>query len=150
MSATTMAPIGPEPVGWETEREWELEQRAFHCNENWTFEDIRQLVNDLWFQYCLAANPINIEKAVAAKDAEIERLRNKVPARALSDSELAAEITAVDEVIDGGFGEGGGSPGEWWYERADELEHERKRRDLERQVREHGSFKAAGGSDAKV
>jgi hypothetical protein len=71
-----MPPMGPEPVGWETDREWELEQRAFHCNENWTFEDIRQLVNDLWFQYCLAANPIRMEKALAAKDAEIERLRD--------------------------------------------------------------------------
>jgi hypothetical protein len=71
----TIQPIGAEPVGWETDREWELEQRAFHCNENWAFEDVRQLVNDLWFQYCLAANPIRMEKETAAKDAEIAKLR---------------------------------------------------------------------------
>jgi hypothetical protein len=46
-----------EPVGWETEAEWELEQRAFHWNERWTTEETRALINDLWQQYCLAADP---------------------------------------------------------------------------------------------
>lgn len=53
----TMKGIGPKPVGWETEREWELEQRAFHWNEKWSVEDTRQLINDLWYQYCAAADP---------------------------------------------------------------------------------------------
>lgn len=46
-----------EPVGWETEAEWELEQRAFHWNPAWSEEETRKLINDLWFQYCLAAAP---------------------------------------------------------------------------------------------
>ena len=71
--------------------------------------------------------------------AENERLRNKVDARALTDQQLADEIAAVSKACEGGFGEGGGSPGEWWYERADELEHERKRRELERQLQQHNS-----------
>lgn len=71
--------------------------------------------------------------------AERNRLRNKVPARVLSDAQLVDEIHAVDEVIDGGFGEGGGSPGEWWYERADELEHERKRREMEASLMTHNA-----------
>jgi hypothetical protein len=54
-------------------------------------------------------------------EAEVKRLRNKVAARALTDAQLIDEVYAVDDVIDAGFGEGGGSPGEWWYERADEL-----------------------------
>ena len=70
---------------------------------------------------------------------EVKQLRNKVAARALTDKQLADEIEAVDEACKGGFGEGGGSPGEWWYERADELEHERKRRELENQLHQHNS-----------
>lgn len=72
-------------------------------------------------------------------EAEVKRLRNKVAARALTDAQLIDEVYAVDDVIDAGFGEGGGSPGEWWYERADELEHERKRRELESQLQQHNS-----------
>lgn len=41
-------------VRWESDEEWELELRAFHCNETWDFKDIRLLVSDLWFQYCEA------------------------------------------------------------------------------------------------
>lgn len=48
---------GAGPVGWETEAEWALEQRAFHWNERWTTEETRALINDLWRQYCLAAEP---------------------------------------------------------------------------------------------
>lgn len=72
-------------------------------------------------------------------EAEVKRLRNKVAARALTDKQLADEIEAIDEACKGGFGEGGGSPGEWWHERADELEHERKRRELESQLHQHNS-----------
>lgn len=45
------------PVGWETEAEWALEQRAFQWNGAWSEEDTRELINDLWRQYCLAAEP---------------------------------------------------------------------------------------------
>ncbi|GAC1042313.1 hypothetical protein [Rhizobium sp. No.120] len=74
---------------------------------------------------------------IAALKEENRRLRNKVPARALTDSQLDDEAAAIDEVMAGGFGEGGGSPGEWWYERADEIAHERKRRQLEKELAEH-------------
>lgn len=77
--------------------------------------------------------------AVLKAAKEIEALRGMIPARRLSDEQLSDEIASVDAVIDGGFGEGGGSPGEAWYERADELEHERKRRELESQLQQHNS-----------
>lgn len=48
---------GPNAVGWETEAEWLLEQRASHWNEDWGVEETRALINDLWLQYCLAADP---------------------------------------------------------------------------------------------
>jgi hypothetical protein len=47
-------------VGWETEAEWELEQRAFNWNSEWSEEDTRTLINDLWRQYCLAAEPSSL------------------------------------------------------------------------------------------
>ncbi|TWB61640.1 hypothetical protein FBZ98_101985 [Rhizobium sp. ERR 922] len=74
---------------------------------------------------------------IAALREENRRLRNKVPARALTDGQLDDEAAAIDEVMAGGFGEGGGSPGEWWYERADEIDHERKRRQLEKDLADH-------------
>lgn len=84
-------------------------------------------------------NGRTIYDLVQSAVADTNRLRNKVPARCLTDSDLASEIAAVDAMCAGGFGEGGGSPGEWWYERADELEHDRKRRELERQVKDHAA-----------
>jgi hypothetical protein len=84
-----------------------------------------------------AANALQVRTDAA--EAEVKRLRNKVAARALTDAQLIDEVYAVDDVIDAGSGEGGGSPGEWWYERADELEHERKRRELESQIQQHNS-----------
>lgn len=72
-------------------------------------------------------------------EAKAARLRNKVSARRLSDADLIDEDFAVDAVIDAGFGEGGGCPGEWWYERAGEIAHEIKRRQLERQLAQHNS-----------
>lgn len=71
--------------------------------------------------------------------AERDRLRNKVPARVLTDAQLIDEEYAVGACIDAGFGEGGGSPGEWWYERANEIEHEQKRRVLKRQLADHNA-----------
>lgn len=105
----------------------------------------------------LAAKLAAAEKANADQvqlrekaEAEVKRTRNKVAARALTDAQLIDEVYAVDDVIDAGFGDGGGSPGEWWYERADELEHERKRRELESQLQQHNSRTAlasTGGED---
>jgi len=47
-----------EAVGWETEAEWELEQRAFKwANASSIPEEARKTVEDLWRQYCLAATP---------------------------------------------------------------------------------------------
>lgn len=85
-----------------------------------------------------AAEELGFERGIA----EVKQLRNKVAARSLTDAELIDEIYAVDATIDAGFGEGGGSPGEWWYERANELEAERKRRELENQLQHH-NFRAA-------
>ena len=48
---------GTEPVGWETEAEWQLEQRAFNWSNEAQEEETRALIKDLWYQYCLAANP---------------------------------------------------------------------------------------------
>lgn len=82
------------------------------------------------------------EKAERERDearAERDLLRNKVSARALTDAQLVDEDYAVGACIDKGFGEGGGSPGEWWYERADEIDHEQKRRVLERQLADHNA-----------
>lgn len=45
------------PVGWETEAEWALEQRAFQWSPNWSEDETRTLINDLWRQYCFAAEP---------------------------------------------------------------------------------------------
>jgi hypothetical protein len=47
----------PEPVGWETEAEWELEMRCANITENTPFDEVSKLINDLWQQYCLAAEP---------------------------------------------------------------------------------------------
>lgn len=85
-----------------------------------------------------------------AAEASVKRLRNKVSARSLTDQHLADEIEAVDKVCKAGFGEGSGSPGEWFYERADELAHERKRRELESQLQKHNARTALAntGGDA--
>jgi hypothetical protein len=45
------------PIGWETEAEWDLEQRAFHWNAEWSEEETRKLIHDLWREYCIAASP---------------------------------------------------------------------------------------------
>jgi hypothetical protein len=83
----------------------------------------------------IASLTVKLEEAETERD----RLRNKVPARVLTDAQLVDEDYAVGAVIDEGFGEGGGSPGEWWYERADEIDHEQKRRVLERQLAYHSA-----------
>jgi hypothetical protein len=47
-----------EPVGWETNEEWELETRVCQAaNRSDVPDDVRQTVQDLWKQYCLAADP---------------------------------------------------------------------------------------------
>lgn len=56
-------------------------------------------------------------------------LADFIPASRLDDVALTAQLKRVTEVIDRGFGEHGGSPGEFWYERLNELEHEKSKRD---------------------
>ena len=124
-------------LGSTNHRDW-LRDMLDHM-DRWSFDamlpkgDINKMEGDPYAE-------IRTQRARAeTAEAEVKRLRNKVPARALADKQLADEIDAVDESCKGGFGEGGGSPGEWWYERADELEHERKRRELESQLHQHNS-----------
>lgn len=47
--------------------------------------------------------------------------QNKKWASELTDEELLAELVEVEAKIANGFGEHSGSPGEWRYERADEI-----------------------------
>lgn len=46
----------------------------------------------------------------------------------MTDDEIIAELAVVEARIANGFGDHAGSPGEWWYERADELIWEQERR----------------------
>lgn len=59
----------------------------------------------------------------------------------MTDDEIAAELACVDARIAKGFGEHGGSPGEWWYERADELVLAQTRRAALREPPEGGGEK---------
>lgn len=47
--------------------------------------------------------------------------RNRKWASELTDDELLAEFSEVEAAIANGFGDHSGSPGEWYYERADEV-----------------------------
>ncbi|MBS0257225.1 MAG: hypothetical protein JSR13_05855 [Proteobacteria bacterium] len=114
---------------------WHVEEDASAVRNSDDFSYICNASSDDFAAYIASVNP----PAVIELMSEIKRLRNKVSARALTDRQLADEIEAVDEAFKGGFGEGGGSPGEWFYERADELEYERKRRELENQLQQHNS-----------
>jgi hypothetical protein len=49
--------------------------------------------------------------------------RNHKKAMDMTPDERTAELAVVEAKIANGFGEHGGSPGEWWYERADEIRH---------------------------
>lgn len=53
-----------------------------------------------------------------------------IPAEDLCDDSLKAHIKRVDERIEKGFSDHGGSPGEFWYERADELHFEKLKRGI--------------------
>ncbi|MBD9453273.1 Lar family restriction alleviation protein [Rhizobium sp. RHZ02] len=57
------APL-PTPVGWETEAEWELEMRCCNITEKTPFAEVSKLINDLWQQYCLAAEPKGVDRQV--------------------------------------------------------------------------------------
>ena len=58
MTTPATTPVsGEAPVGWETEAEWELEQRVFNAaNRADVPADVRKTIGDLWQQYCLAAS----------------------------------------------------------------------------------------------
>lgn len=60
--------------------------------------------------------------------AAVAKSPDRIAAKNLSDDDLASELERVGKRIDEGFGEGSGSPGEWWYERHEELTAEQKRR----------------------
>lgn len=54
------------PVKWESVEEWDLEQRVFQCNEKCNFNDISELLNELWFQY-VEAKKIEVDIDELAK-----------------------------------------------------------------------------------
>ncbi len=47
---------------------------------------------------------------------------DETPAKDLTDEQITSERKRIGEIIDAGFGDHGGSPGEWYYERSDELD----------------------------
>ncbi|WP_420415318.1 hypothetical protein [Roseibium sp.] len=53
-----------------------------------------------------------------------------IPAGRLDDAALDAQLQRVNDVISEGFEDHGGSPGEFWYERRDELYFEKQKRDI--------------------
>lgn len=57
-------PPKPGPVGWETDAEWDLEMRCCNITENTPFAEVSKLINDLWQQYCLAAEPKDVDSQV--------------------------------------------------------------------------------------
>lgn len=48
----------------------------------------------------------------------------------LTDEQLISETIRIGQRVSRGFGEHGGSPGEWWYERLDELNYQCKKRGI--------------------
>lgn len=45
------------PVGWETNAEWKLEMDIFNLRFNVPDEESVATINELWKQYCMAADP---------------------------------------------------------------------------------------------
>lgn len=86
-----------KPVGWETEAEWELEQRAFHWNAEWGEEATRKLINDLWREYCLVAGPLSeLTSERDALRARVETLEGALkPFARIADMEQAAPPASV-------------------------------------------------------
>jgi len=87
-----------QAVGWETDAEREMELRVFHWNREWPEEDTRKLINDLWCQYVLAAEPIRHEPVAEWKLVPIE------PTQEMIDAGRMARWN-----IQGGYG----GPGPW-------------------------------------
>jgi len=79
---------------------------------------------------------------IAKQAAEIEALRalsttkpekpgvvdGERSAKSMTDDEISTELFQLGQIVAEGFGEGSGSPGEWYYERRDELSEEQDRR----------------------
>lgn len=61
-------------------------------------------------------------------DRRAQWLIDHTPARAMTDDMLVGEIARIDAIAAKGFGSHSGSPGEWYYERLDELDTEQQRR----------------------
>ncbi len=89
---------------------WHVEEDASAVRNSDDFSYICNASSDDFAAYIASVNP----PAVIELISEINRLRNKVSARALTDRQLADEIEAVDDACKGGF--------------------ERKRRELENQA----------------
>lgn len=66
-----------EPVGWETDAEWDLEMRCCNITENTPFAEVSKLINDLWQQYCLAAEP-KPESTEGGAHEEADKLADKI------------------------------------------------------------------------
>lgn len=46
-----------EPLGWESDDEYEIETEVFHaCGRKDVPEDVQDLIRILWWQYCIHAN----------------------------------------------------------------------------------------------
>jgi hypothetical protein len=75
-----------EPVGWETEAEWSMEQQMFHaCGRADVPNDVQKLVGQLWKQYCLAAAPKEpdlTEAEPTLTDAQVDLARSVYLAKA--------------------------------------------------------------------
>jgi hypothetical protein len=89
----------PEPVGWETDAEWDLEMRCCNITEATPFAEVSKLINDLWQQYCLAAEPKPDATEGGAHEKGIEAatiaLRRKLALHYSIASETAIEIVAA-------------------------------------------------------
>lgn len=82
--------------------------------------------NDV-IKYAFQRGRVSAARALAEKlkkDAFIDVPTMQVKAaKDMTPDEREAELTRIEARIVEGFGERGGSPGEWWYERADELRY---------------------------
>ncbi|NTG73244.1 hypothetical protein G6M02_07860 [Agrobacterium rhizogenes] len=130
-----------EIVPWDCANSWRV--KGVHFTYKW-FPSLNEAVAAAEEHHALSTSQIDPAPEIAALRAENERLskerdklRSKLPARALTDQQLIEEMASLDARISLGFGEGGGSPGEWWYERADEVDHEQKTRVLEKRLEDH-------------
>ncbi|AWI57153.1 hypothetical protein [Sinorhizobium fredii] len=109
--------------------------------EDWSpADDPAEIVGDLYnrFEESINCHKADLERLRAANK-ERDELRRKVRARSLTDQQIEDDLAAMDEVVKRRDDEEEcvGRPPEWAYERIAELDHEKKRRGLERLLAEH-------------